>query len=203
MDIFPVLPGLTWSVTKSPKFATRIQTSISGREVRVIDQIYPIWTWQLIYSFLRDHNDQSYGPALGAGYDELRTLAGFFLRQQGSFQTFLYQDPTDTIVTNQVIGTGDGTTAAFQLVRTFGGFTEPITQPFAIAIFVNGVVAPYTQGLYGAITMSSVPNPGAVVTANFSYTFPVRFTTDMLDFENFMFQLWELKKLAFQSVLLP
>jgi uncharacterized protein (TIGR02217 family) len=203
MDLFPVFPGLTWSVTKSPKFATRIQTSISGREVRVVDQIYPIWTWQLIYSFLRDTNDLSHGVALGIGYDELRHLAGFFLRQQGSFQTFLYSDPTDSVILNQIIGIGDGITAAYQLVRTFGGFVEPITQPFGITVFVNGVSAPFAAGNSGGIVLVSVPNPGDVITATFSYNFPVRFTTDMLDFENFMYQLWELKKLSFQSVLLP
>ena len=45
---------------------------------------------------------------LGVGYDELRTLAGFFLQQQGTFQPFLFDDPTDNTVAAQVIGTGDG-----------------------------------------------------------------------------------------------
>jgi uncharacterized protein (TIGR02217 family) len=203
MDDFPILPGLTWSVTKSPKFATRIQTSISGREVRVVDQPYPIWTWTLVYNFLRDKNDLSRGAALGVGYDELRTLAGFFLRQQGSFQVFLYNDSGDNNVVNQYIGTGDGTSTQYQLVRTFGGFTEPTTQPFSITVFVNGVAASFAAGSYGVIVLSSAPNPGAAITASFGYNYPVRFSTDTLDFENFMYQLWELKKLSFQSVLLP
>ena len=55
--IFPVLPGLGWSVTKTPRFAGRIQNAISGRELRVLDQANPIWTWTLTYSLLRDKWD--------------------------------------------------------------------------------------------------------------------------------------------------
>jgi hypothetical protein len=83
--IFPVLPGLGWSVTKSPRFAGRIQHAVSGREVRVLDQPYPIWTWTLTYALLRDKWDARGIGGLGAGYDELRTIAGFFLAQQGPF----------------------------------------------------------------------------------------------------------------------
>ena len=83
--IFPTLPGLAWSVTKAPRFATRIQRAVNGRELRILDQPYPVWTWTLNYSLLRDKWDTR-GPAgLGAGYDELRTLAGFFLQRQGAF----------------------------------------------------------------------------------------------------------------------
>ena len=53
-----------------------------------------------------------------AGYDELRTLMGFFLQQQGAFQPFLYDDPSDDQASAQAIGIGDGGTAAFQLVRS-------------------------------------------------------------------------------------
>ena len=64
-------------MSKAPRFATRTQKAISGRELRIIDQVNPIWTWTLTYEILRDKHDTR-GPAgLGAGYDELRTLAGF------------------------------------------------------------------------------------------------------------------------------
>ena len=74
--IFPALPGLGWSVTKSPRFAGRIQHAVSGREVRVLDQPYPIWTWTLTYSLLRDKWDTRGPGGLGVGYDELRTSPG-------------------------------------------------------------------------------------------------------------------------------
>ena len=60
--IFPALPGLSWSVTKTPTFQTRIQRAVSGRELRALDYPYPLWQFALVYDFLRDN------PA--AGYDE-------------------------------------------------------------------------------------------------------------------------------------
>jgi uncharacterized protein (TIGR02217 family) len=207
VDTFPTLAGIGWPITKAPKFATRIQTAISGRELRVLDQPLPIWEWTLPYTFLRDMNDVSHGTALGAGYDELRTLMGFFLRQQGSFQTFLYNDPTDNSVQNQNIGGGNNVNQTFQLTRTFGGFVEPITQPIAISVYLSGPggFGPVAFNLLpnGVVSLLVAPAPGEAVIASFTYNWPVRFSEDTESFENFMYQLWELKQLKFQSVILP
>jgi uncharacterized protein (TIGR02217 family) len=142
---------------------------------------------------------------------ELRTLMGFFLQQQGAFQPFLYDDPTDNRALAQVIGTGDGGTTVFQLVRTMGmslpggGFAEPITAPNVLsAIYFDGVVqspsgyslAPTT----GLVTFTNPPPAGQVVTADFTYYFCVRFADDSADFENFLYQLWALKQVKFRSV---
>src|SRR5207248_7346462 len=131
--IFPSLPGLGWSVVKSPRFATRIQRAVNGRELRALDQPNPIWSWTLTYPLLRDKWDtrgpMGFGGGIGTGYDELRTLAGFFLQQQGAFQPFLFDDPTDRSVTAQLLGTGDSSAIAFQLVRAMGNFAEPVTAP--------------------------------------------------------------------------
>ena len=126
--IFPVLPGLAWSVTKAPRFQTRVQRAVSGRELRLLDQPYPVWSWTLSYSLLRDRFDTRGSATLGSGYNELRTLAGFFLQQQGSFQPFLFDDPTDNSIIGQPIGTGNSSTAIFQLVRTMGAFGFPLSR---------------------------------------------------------------------------
>ena len=209
--IFPTLPGLGWSVSKAPRFATRIQRAISGRELRVLDQPNPTWSWTLTYAMLRDEHDNRGASGPGIGYDELRTLMGFFLQQQGAFQPFLYDDPTDDRALAQAIGTGDGGTTVFQLVRTMGmslpgsGFAEPITAPNVLsAIYFDGVVqspsgyslAPTT----GLVTFTNPPPSGQIVTADFTYYFLVRFADDGADFENFLYQLWALKQVKFQSV---
>src|SRR3984957_9762470 len=124
--IFPTLPGLGWSVSKAPRFATRIQRAVSGRELRVVDQPNPIWTWTLTYSMLRDAHDTRAASGSGVGYDELRTLVGFFLQQQGAFQPFLFDDPTDDTASAQALGTGDGSATVFRLLREMNGFVEPI-----------------------------------------------------------------------------
>jgi len=204
--IFPALPGLGWSVTKMPRFAGRIQNAVSGRELRVLDQPYPIWTWTLTYSLLRDKWDTRAATGSGVGYDELRTIAGFFLQQQGTFQPFLFDDPTDNAIAAQVVGTGDGSASAFQLVRSMGGFAEPMTAPNALtAIHFNGVrqdPAGYTVDAdTGLVTFTAPPPAGQVITADFTYRFRVRFADDSAEFENFMYQLWQLKQIKLQSVL--
>ena len=208
---FPALPGLGWSVSKAPRFATRIQRAVSGRELRVIDQPNPIWTWTLTYSMLRDEHDTRAASGPGVGYDELRTLMGFFLQQQGAFQPFLFDDPSDDRASAQAIGTGDGSATVFQLVRSMGaalpggGFAEPMTAPNAVsAIYFNGVLQSASDysvdPATGLVTFASPPPASQLVTADFTYFFRVRFADDSADFENFLYQLWALKQVKLQSV---
>ncbi len=209
--IFPTLPGLGWSVSKTPRFATRVQRAVSGRELRVLDQPNPLWSWTLTYSLLRDKNDTRAPSGPGVGYDELRTLMGFFLQQQGAFAPFLFDDPTDDQAAAQPIGTGDGSATIFQLVRTMGaglpggGFAEPIAAPNTLsAVYFNGVLqSPSIYGLdpsTGLVTFTTPPPAGQLVTADFTYYFRVRFADDSADFENFLYQLWALKQVKLQSV---
>ena len=209
--IFPTLPGLGWSVSKAPRFATRIQRAVSGRELRVVDQPNPIWSWTLTYAMLRDEHDTRAASGPGVGYDELRTLMGFFLQQQGAFQPFLFDDPTDDTASAQAIGTGNGSTTMFQLVRSMGvalpggGFAEPITAPNAVsAIYFDGIVQSASgygiDPTTGLVTFATPPPAGQLVTADFSYYFRVRFADDTADFENFLYQLWALKQVKLQSV---
>jgi uncharacterized protein (TIGR02217 family) len=208
---FPTLPGLGWSVSKAPRFATRIQRAVSGRELRVIDQPNPIWTWTLTYSLLRDEHDTRAASGPGAGYDELRTLMGFFLQQQGAYQPFLFDDPTDDRASAQAIGSGDGGTTVFQLVRTMGaalpggGFAEPITAPNTVStIYFDGVrqsASGYSvDSATGLVTFATPPPPGQLITVDFTYFFRVRFADDSAEFENFLYQLWALKQVKLQSV---
>ena len=45
---------------------------------------------------------------------------GFFNARKGSFDNFLFDDPTDDTASSQNFGTGDGVTANFQLTSTYG-----------------------------------------------------------------------------------
>jgi uncharacterized protein (TIGR02217 family) len=204
--IFPALPGLGWSVTKMPRFAGRVHNAVSGRELRVLDQMNPIWTWTLTYTLLRDRWDSRASIGPGVGYDELRTLAGFFLQQQGTFRPFLFEDPTDNAAVDQIVGIGNGSMRAFQLVRGMGGFDEPITAPNVVsAIRCNGTRQdPSGYAIdsgTGLVTFVTAPSAGQVISADFTYRFRVRFAQDSAEFENFMYQLWQLKQIKLQSVL--
>jgi uncharacterized protein (TIGR02217 family) len=195
--VFPALPGLAWSVTKTPLFETRIQRAVSGRELRALDYPYPLWQFTLDFAVLRDD------PA--AGFDELRTLLGFFLQCQGAFGDFLFEDPSDNQVAGEPIGTGDASLAVFQLQRAIGGFAEPILAPGTVtAIYFNGVVQSppgYSVAAEsGLVTFLTPPPVGLSITADFSFYFRCRFVDDHYDFDNFMHRLWQLKKLTFISV---
>ena len=121
--IFPTLPGLAWSVHKKPTFSTRISKQQAGREVRSADYPMPIWEFDLTYDYLPDFQDTNQDLDTN-----LRTLMGFFLQMQGSYNTFLYQDPTDYIVVSGFQFAGDGVTVKLPVLRNLGGFEEIIGQ---------------------------------------------------------------------------
>jgi hypothetical protein len=126
--VFPQLAGQGWSVHKKPTFSTIVANHVSGREVRGALYANPIWRFELTFDGLDGSTAGQYG-ALGAS--SLQSLMGLFLQCQGQYGSFLFYDPTDYVVTAQGFGTGDGTTTTFQLQRTLGGFSEPVTQPLA------------------------------------------------------------------------
>lgn len=105
--VFPSLPGLKWDVQKIPQWLSKVQRSISGKEIRAAFWTNPIYTWQLSYEILRQSST----------FQELQTILGFFNQRQGKFDSFLFSDPNDNNVTAHGFGVGDGVRTAFQLQR--------------------------------------------------------------------------------------
>ena len=199
----PSLPGLSWSRKKSPQFATRVAAHVSGREARVPLQQYPLYEFEAVYSGLSSSAAVAAAQA-GLGASSLQSLMGFFLQMQGQFATFLYSDPDDNTVAAGAIGTGDGTTASWLMMRTLGGFAEPVGWVTNIAaVYFNGaaqpsssyeLIAPDTLAFLGA------PSSGVVITADFTFAYQCRFLDDRMDFEEFMSSLWKLDGMKFRSV---
>ena len=157
---------------------------------------YPLYQFKLKYEFLRS----------SAAYLELQTLAGFFLARQGSFDSFLYTDPDDNTVTNQVIGTGDGSNKVFQLVRTYGagGFTltEPVhntnsTPVIKVDGVTKAVTTDYTISATGLVTFVTAPANTKSVTWTGTFYYRCRFKDDSSDFDKFMQDLWSNSAVAF------
>jgi uncharacterized protein (TIGR02217 family) len=207
------IPGVAWSVTKAPTLQTRIQRAVSGRELRALDYPAPLWQFELSFNLLRDQWDARHPGGLGSGYDELRTLFALYLVCYGAYGTFLFSDPTDNQRAGQYLGTGNSSNPQFQLQASYGLsgaplFTAPVTAVAAVnALYLNGVMQSpstysYVAGLNstGIITFAVPPATGAVITADFGFYFRCRFVDDSYSFENFMYQLWQLKKLSFISV---
>lgn len=192
MLIYPALTGLSFGSTKSPEFNTIIKQSLSGYEARTALRVYPIWSFQLSYEFLRTD----------AAIDELKALVGFYMQHKGSLLTFLYKDPYDYTVTNQAFGVGNGSSKNFQLVRDFGGFVDLIQAPntSTLVIKINGVTTTAYTITNGVIIFTTAPANGAVLTWSGEFYFPCRFADDKLDTVNFMKNLWEAKKVNLMSV---
>lgn len=184
--IFPTSIKYAVNVKKSPEFATLVQRSASLREVRASLTAYPIWNFSLSFELLRQYGS----------FDELRTIAGFFLQRRGSFDSFLFVDPADNRVTDEQIGSTNGINTQFQLTREFGGFVEPVENPKTItSVKVGGVVqvGNYSVGPTGIITFASAP-PAGLLTWTGSYYMRCRFADDVADFNQFAKDLYEFKK---------
>jgi uncharacterized protein (TIGR02217 family) len=147
---------------------------------------------------------RSYNAGYGVkSLDDLHAVIAFFEERRGRLHGFRWRDPTDwkscapeatPSALDQPIGTGDGTTAAFQLTKTYGSsfnpWTRAITKPVAgtVLIAVDGA----TQILGTAFTVDTatglvafqpghVPAADAAITAGFEFDVPVRFDTDKLE----------------------
>jgi uncharacterized protein (TIGR02217 family) len=196
----PSLAGLSWSRHKKPGFSTRVASHVSGREVRVALMSYPLYEFEAVYNGLASSATPSF---TGLGAASLQSLMGFFLQLQGQFGTFLYTDPDDTTVTGQAFATGDGTTTAFTIERSLGGFLEPVGWVTTLSkVYLNGVpqASGYMLTAPNILTFTSAPGSGVIVSADFAYAFNCRFLDDQMDFEEFMSNLWKLDSMKFRSV---
>jgi uncharacterized protein (TIGR02217 family) len=143
-----------------------------------------------------------------AGYgvkslDDLYAVIAFFEERRGRFHGFRWKDFADSkscaesaspAYADQVIGTGNGVTASFQLVKTYGSAFAPwrreIVKPVLGTLLVAVSGAAQAEGTAftcdystGVITFDAghIPADGASVTAGFEFDVPVRFDTDRLE----------------------
>ncbi len=70
----------------------------------------------------------------------------------------------------------------------------------SLQVFVAGLLAAWTLAAGGIITIAPAPSPGAPLTWTGSYTWLCRFDDDTLEFSNFMYLFWELKKCSFTTI---
>lgn len=202
LQILPALSGLTWDITKNPLWSTRRLEARSGLEYRAANWSFPRWKFTIAYSTLRTASD----------FTEYQQLVGFINSGFGQFSPFWYNDTSspDNSVTDQPIGSGNGTQTIFPLVRSLGGFAEPITYAPTISnVSINGVSQimgtdwnPYQSGNYGndSIQFTTAPASAAVITASFTYYFTCCFTQDETEFNNFINGRFEVKTLSFESL---
>ncbi|MEW6451155.1 MAG: DUF2460 domain-containing protein [Pseudomonadota bacterium] len=185
--LFPL--DISLKSSGGPERRTEIVALGSGREER-----------NARWKHSRRRYDAGYGVK---SLDALGAVVAFFEERRGRLHGFRWRDRLDhssaepgvaAAPTDQVIGTGDGETATFQLIKTYGGvhapYARPVTKPVpaSVRIAVAGVeveegVAFTCDETTGAITFLSghIPADGAAVTAGFLFDVPVRFDTDYLE----------------------
>jgi uncharacterized protein (TIGR02217 family) len=203
---YPTPPGLDIKVIWRPKalnFAPQIHAS--GREVNVAASQYPLHEFELIYNMLRNRTPTEL---------EFKTFMGFFLAVAGTLNGFLFLNPYDNQVTANVIAAGDGATTKFTLTRTYGagGFTaaEPIgylNTGAAFNVYVNGALktlgSDYNidQTFPGrqTITFASAPGVSLPISIDASYWYFCRFSDDSLDFEQLLFNIFQIQKVLLLS----
>ena len=127
---------------------------------------------------------------------ELGTLIAFFRARRGAARGFRLADPFDfssnemtgtPTMLDQLLGVGDGLTASFRLVKSYGEPTDPqlrpITRPRVGTVLVSidgAATADFTLEDGGTIVLATAPAAGAAVRAGFLFDVPVRFAEDRL-----------------------
>lgn len=178
---YPLAPGRDCGV--SPEFSTTVAVTASGHERR-----------NSLWSDARLHFDV--GPGIRSE-SELGLLIAFFRARRGSARGFRLADPFDhssggmtgtPAATDQPIGTGDGLTADFALVKHYGEGDDPQTRritrprPGTVLVAVDGTpVTGWSLGEGGRVVFAEAPPAGALITAGFLFDVPVRFAEDRLD----------------------
>lgn len=188
LEVFPNLDGLTYEIDLALEFNTHLFRPIDrtkGRESTVALQEFPIMNFTVNFDFLIKERDEN----------QLLALLGFFYRQRGRLNTWLFDWPEDNAATNVLLGTGNGVTTDFPLRRAIGGvfeptnFINPVEDPlnlrtFSPYIYVDGDKATpgtdYTVTAAGVLQFITPPASGAIIRWYGNYHYVCRFTEDTL-----------------------
>lgn len=176
---FPIEIGQDASV--APSFSTNVVTSASGREARNVN-----------WAQARLRFDA--GPGV-RGEAELQALLAFFRARRGPAVGFRFRDPYDNSSNgmtgvpsagDQAIGTGDGITDRFPLMKRYGpGEQRRISRPVpgSVRVAVNGMemTTGWTVEGKGVVRLDEAPPAGAAITAGFLFDVPVRFAEDRIE----------------------
>lgn len=195
LSVFPTLPGISWEVTKTPVWSTTIQTTKSGKELRLQNWMYPQWKFSLSYEFLRDSQTDL--------QSELKKLAGFFNMSCGQFKPFAYVDPHDCTIINQTLAIVTGTNDMYQVIRSYGGFVEPVKYlvPGSVNVYVNDEPIYYFTIIdNGIIKLTNFPGTGVKLSADCNFGYVCRFAQDEMDFRIFMKNLYEARRVELVTV---
>lgn len=180
--LFPVT--ISWGSKGGPGFDTAISAVDSKYEERTSRRAEALHAY-----------DVAYGIKSAA---DLAAVKTFYYARRGALQGFKYKDWLDfTTASNHVsahsnadvlIGTGDGSTTVFQMIKKYtdsgSTYTRTITKPISSGALV-AVAAVNQVGNWsisessGLITFTSAPAVGLAITAGCAFYVPLRFSKQM------------------------
>lgn len=196
-------------VARGARVTTRRQTEIvtlgSGHEERNT-------RWR--------HAKRTYDAGGGVrSQGDLYAVQSFFEARFGQLYSFRFRDPLDHAsgapgdspsATDQGIGTGDGSTHTFQLIKTYSAHqpapVRPIKLPVAgsVQVAVDGVSDPAAtcDPQTGLVSFPLAPAEGVSITAGFLFDVPVRFDSDRIDIDMTAFKAGALPSIPLIEVFL-
>lgn len=218
LDFPSTFRGLGFSVVWRPMWSTEVQTAEDGSEYRLGYWSEPLWEFDLVYNVLREDN------FLNRAYDEMRQIVGLFNASMGQLYGFKFSNPDDYQVTSQPIGTTDGVSATFDLVRTYGannpnlgydstehiGFVDT-DQPFNLYIDTSTYPVPPSDPTYGytlstntpvmqQLAFNSAPPAGHSIRVGMNYKYYARFKDGSQELEKFLHKLWAMKRCTLKTL---
>ncbi|OBQ68908.1 hypothetical protein EFV37_29160 [Mesorhizobium loti] len=154
-----------------PVFQTTSLPLLGGFEDR--NQDWPIALWKYEASLIN------------RPIAEIQAFEAFLLGRRGAANLFPLRDPQYSTLTDENIGTGDGTTASFQIYKTYPDVDRPYRRPITIVnslvMKVAGVItANYTEA-DGVVTFTGghIPTAGqAIAVGSCNWFARVRFELD-------------------------
>ena len=161
---FPSIISLAWKSQKAQKWDTKTKTSGSGKVRTMTNWKYPQYTISTEFEVLT--------PA------QYKELMGFYSKTKGGTVPFLWLDPEDNAEKGIQLGTGS--MGSWQAVRKFGDFLEPVYHIENLKLYANGspIRAVSDKGVIKLAAGQTVA-PNAVITADYTYYWLVRFSGDM------------------------
>lgn len=173
-------PAISFGSSGGPGFSTSVVTTDSGAEERIARWNVPRHQFDISYG-IRDKAD-------------IAAVITFYMARQGAASGFRYKDWDDFTSAadhigahafgDQPLGSGDGSTVNFQLVKkyTSGGVvrTRNITKPVSGTVLIGKNGSNLASGwsvndTNGVVTLTTPPVEDDVLTAGFQFDVPVRF----------------------------
>lgn len=199
--LFP--PDVALGARGGPERRTEIVSTGSGREERNARWTHARRRW-----------NAGYGVKSVAA---LSAVVGFFEERRGRLYGFRWRDRLDhcsnvagaaPTAADQLLGSGTGTLASFQLLKIYGAdyapYRRPIVKPVAGSVRVAVAGEEQAAGVdYDCDSATGLvvfraghePPDGAAVTAGFLFDVPARFDTDFLEVDLSAFAAGEIQSI--------